>query len=89
MEALASVWGEAARGGQGRPHGWTPHLVLGLALPAQELCPSLTLWPVGAGRAAAPWRPGAWRKSSAYTLSPSGRAVAAKWFLKKNSSSPG
>lgn len=59
-----------------------------LGFPARELHPSLTLWPVGAGWAAAPWRPGAWKKSSAYSLSPSGRAVAAKWFLKKNSSSP-
>ena len=83
------MWGEVAHRGQGGPRSWTPHPVPGLALPARELCPSWTLWPVGAGRAAAPWRPGAWRESSAYTLSPSGRAVAAKWFLKKNSSSPG
>lgn len=72
MEALASVWGEAARGGLGGPCGWTPHPVLGLTLPAWELCPRSALWPVGPGHAAAPWQPGAWRESSAYTLSPSG-----------------
>ena len=46
-EALASVWGVVARGGQGGPCGWTPHPVLGLALPAWELCPHSALWAPG------------------------------------------